>query len=84
MSKYFMYSIFFVTAVITSHALDFGDVDFFFNIFASNTNRIDDKPDFVTTFDLLKLLDVNYAMKQYYCVVNQDPCDSVGLRLKGT
>jgi len=43
----------------------------------------DDKPDFVTTFDIIRLLDEKYAMKQFYCVINEDPCDAVGLRLKG-
>lgn len=84
MTKYFGCTVFLITTVIRLHSYDFRNVDYFLNLFTSNSNQIDDKPDFVTTFDLLKLLDVNYAMKQYYCVVNQDTCDSVGLRLKGT
>jgi len=43
----------------------------------------EEKPDFITTFDILKLLDEEYAMQQFYCVINEDPCDEVGMRLKG-
>lgn len=43
----------------------------------------DEKPDFITTFDILKLFDEKYAMQQFYCVINEDPCDAVGMRLKG-
>lgn len=44
----------------------------------------EEKPDFITTFDILKLLDEQYAMQQFYCVINEDPCDEVGMRLKAT
>ncbi|XP_025195622.1 uncharacterized protein LOC112594822 [Melanaphis sacchari] len=47
-------------------------------------NDVENKPDFITTFDILKLLDEKYAMKQFYCVINEDPCDAVGLRLKAS
>ncbi|XP_016661164.1 uncharacterized protein LOC100162203 [Acyrthosiphon pisum] len=50
----------------------------------SKHDEDDDKPDFITTFDLIRLLDEKYAMKQFYCVINEDPCDSVGMRLKAT
>lgn len=58
------------------------DSGFFFipNFWSSSDES---KPDFITTFDLFRLLNQDYAMKQFYCVINQDPCDSVGLRLKG-
>nr|ULF48250.1 chemosensory protein 9 [Acyrthosiphon pisum] len=59
---------------------------FFFRIshFFGFTSYDDDKPDFITTFDLIRLLDEKYAMKQFYCVINEEPCDAVGLRLKAT
>ncbi|CAI6345293.1 unnamed protein product [Macrosiphum euphorbiae] len=64
------------------------DEGFFFswaNFFGSSKyDEDDDKPDFITTFDLIRLLDEKYAMKQFYCVINEDPCDSVGMRLKAT
>lgn len=59
---------------------------FFFtitNFFGRRRHDDDDKPDFITTFDIFRLLDEKYAMKQFYCVINEDPCDAVGLRLKG-
>lgn len=65
---------------------------FFYRIthFFQDDNDVDDddddddeKPDFITTFDILKLLDEEYAMQQFYCVINEDPCDAVGMRLKG-
>lgn len=42
------------------------------------------KPDFTTSFDIFKLMNKSYARKQFYCVINKEPCDSVGTRLKGT
>jgi len=54
---------------------------FFIPSFWSSSDE--SKPEFITTFDLFRLLNQDYAMKQFYCVINQDPCDSVGLRLKG-
>lgn len=50
---------------------------------SSKHDQDGDKPDFITTFDLIRLLDEKYAMKQFYCVINEGQCDSVGLRLKG-
>ncbi|XP_060850275.1 uncharacterized protein LOC132929156 [Rhopalosiphum padi] len=64
------------------------DEGFFFSFtnFFGHTKQDDDddKPEFITTFDILKLLDEKYAMKQFYCVINEDPCDAVGLRLKAS
>nr|WMS58732.1 chemosensory protein gene 1 [Neotoxoptera formosana] len=60
---------------------------FFFsitNFFGHRKHNDDDKPDFITTFDIIRLLDEKYAMKQFYCVINEDPCDAVGMRLKAT
>ncbi|XP_022175463.1 uncharacterized protein LOC111037285 [Myzus persicae] len=59
---------------------------FFFTItnFFSRRKHDDDKPDFITTFDIIRLLDEKYAMKQFYCVINKEPCDATGLRLKAT
>lgn len=52
--------------------------------FGHRKNTDDDKkPEFITTFDIIRLLDEQYAMKQFFCVINEDPCDEVGLRLKG-
>lgn len=59
---------------------------FFYSLahfFRRSKHDDNDKPDFITTFDLIRLLDEKYAMKQFYCVINEDQCDSVGLRLKG-
>lgn len=73
-------------------ARDISGADFFLrisSIFGGDVGRSaggnggDAKPDFITTFDIIRLLDERYAMKQFYCVVNEDTCDSVGLRLKG-
>lgn len=59
------------------------DSSFFFipNFWSSSDES---KPDFITTFDLFRLLNQDYALKQFYCVTNQEPCDSVGLRLKAS
>lgn len=59
---------------------------FFFSItnFFKHRKHTDDKPDFITTFDIIRLLNEKYAMKQFYCVINVDPCDAVGMRLKAT
>lgn len=43
----------------------------------------DFKPDFISTFDLVRLLDETYAIQQFHCVINDGVCDSLGLRLKG-
>jgi len=61
------------------------DEGFFFSIanFFRRRKHDDDKPDSITTFDIFRLLDEKYAMKQFYCVINEDPCDAVGMRLKG-
>lgn len=66
------------------------DEGFFYRIthFFQHHNKEDDddedeKPDFITTFDIIKLFDEKYAMQQFYCVINEDPCDAVGMRLKG-
>ncbi|XP_027838478.1 allergen Tha p 1 [Aphis gossypii] len=61
----------------------------FTHFFQDSSDKEDDdddekKPDFITTFDIFKLLDEEYAMQQFYCVINEDPCDEVGMRLKAT
>lgn len=55
----------------------FGILDFF------GSSSDDSKPEFITTFDLMRLSNAEYAMKQFHCLLNENPCDSVGLRLKG-
>lgn len=66
----------------------FDESSFFFKITdffgISSNNAIDLKPEFITTLDIIRLLNEEYAMKQFYCVTNKGPCDSVGMRLKGT
>lgn len=63
---------------------DVGGNNFFFPVFwGQSSSSEESKPDFVTTFDLFRLLNREYAMEQFYCVINRGPCDSVGLRLKG-
>lgn len=63
------------------------ETNFFFKItdfFGIRTNNdIDSKPEFITTIDIVRLLNQDYAMKQFYCVTNKGPCDPVGMRLKG-
>lgn len=57
---------------------------YFTNLFGGHSsNSIDSKPDFITNFDVFKLMKKEYAMKEFYCVINEAPCDGVGERLKG-
>lgn len=41
------------------------------------------KPQFITAYDLMKLMDSDYAFEQFYCVIKEKPCDDVGERIIG-
>lgn len=64
----------------------YNDRSYFFKkpkFFWIRHNDNNPKPEFISTIDIFKLLDKDYAMQEFYCVINKGPCDSVGLRLKG-
>lgn len=75
------------THVVKKSILDSGNDKshvYFTNFFGGHSsNSIDSKPDFISNFDVFKLMKKEYAMKQFYCVINEAPCDAVGRRLKG-
>ncbi|XP_025418965.1 uncharacterized protein LOC112689460 [Sipha flava] len=48
-----------------------------------NSNSIEEQK-FIKTFDLIRLMNEAYALKQFYCIVEKEPCDEVGQRIKAT
>lgn len=98
MSKFFAYSMTFVVLVQAteinssdrirvikrsdlSNDIKHVNLANFFGIQSSNS--VESKPEFISNFDIFRLMKKEYAMKQFFCVIHEAPCDSVGKRLKG-